>query len=435
MKLLAVLSLLAPLASAAAVSSNTPITYDGYHVFRIDTHGRGDAIERKLQGLKAVQYNFDTEKHIEIAVAPEDVYKFHKLNLDAALVDMDLGASIRAEGGFFPDADMTVASSLSSLRSDGRIPSIQWFDSYHTFPEHQQWLVDVQGAFSRNSELFEVGKSHEGNPINGIHLWGRNGKGSRPAVYWHGTVHAREWISTMVVEYLTWKLVTGYSGDSTVKSILDKYDFYILPVVNPDGFIYSQKTDRLWRKNRLPGGSGCFGTDMNRNWPYKWEVPGGSSTSPCAETYRGTGPGSTVEIDALVKFSQELAGDKGIKLYVDWHSFSQLILLPYGYDCKARVPNYEQQMSLARGVANAIKGYGSRRSTFTPGETCPALYKAVGGSTDYMQDVANAEISWCIELHPTNSGFGAGGFVLTPDKIKPSAEEIWAGMLYLLPTM
>ncbi|KAJ6256147.1 hypothetical protein Dda_8982 [Drechslerella dactyloides] len=436
MKLLALLPYLAPLASAAVISNaNQPITYDGYKVFRVLTHGQGEEIERQLQSLKAVQYNLNTQTNIEIAVAPEDLKKFEQMELDFQLLDEDLGVSIRAEGGFYPGGEMRIAST-PNWRRPGALPDKNWFQSYHSFDDHLKWLDDVQAAFSSNSELINVGKSSEGRPLKGIHLWGQGGKGSKPAVLWHGTVHAREWISTMTVEYLTWNLVNGHlNKDKTITDIIDKNDFYIIPVVNPDGFVYTQTTNRLWRKNRLKHpSSSCVGTDMNRNWPYQWNVTGGSSTSPCDETFRGLEPGNTVEIQALVAHSRELVAGKGIKKYIDWHSFSQLILLPYGYDCKKRVENYERQIALAQGTAKAIKatarGLGS---TFTPGETCPDLYKAVGGSTDYMQDMSKAEISWCIELHP--SGGGASGFVLPPSKIMSSVTEIWNGMMWLLPNM
>ena len=44
-----------------------------------------------------------------------------------------------------------------------------------------------------------------------------------------------------VVEYITYQFVAQYDTNSTVKSILDKYDFYILPFVNPDGMSFPGK--------------------------------------------------------------------------------------------------------------------------------------------------------------------------------------------------
>ena len=56
----------------------------------------------------------------------------------------------------------------------------------------------------------------------------------------------------MTVEYLAYQLIAGYGKDSNVTSFVDNYDFYLIPVVNPDGFVYSQTQDRLWRKHRAP---------------------------------------------------------------------------------------------------------------------------------------------------------------------------------------
>ncbi len=68
-----------------------------------------------------------------------------------------------------------------------------------------------------------------------MHIWGSGGKGSKPAIYFHGNVHAREWITSKVVEYLAYNFLTQYSNDTTVQTIRDNYDIYIIPFVNPDG--------------------------------------------------------------------------------------------------------------------------------------------------------------------------------------------------------
>lgn len=78
------------------------------------------------------------------------------------------------------------------------IPSLTWFNSYHAYADHVKFFTDLSAAFPQNSEIFNVGTSSQGRNIFGIHLWGSGGKGSKPAVYFHGSVHAREWIAGMV---------------------------------------------------------------------------------------------------------------------------------------------------------------------------------------------------------------------------------------------
>ena len=72
-----------------------------------------------------------------------------------------------------------------------------WFNSYHKYSEHLQFLDDLHAQYPSQSQVVSAGNSLKGNAITGIHFWGKSGKG-KPAVVFHGTVHAREWISTMV---------------------------------------------------------------------------------------------------------------------------------------------------------------------------------------------------------------------------------------------
>ena len=93
------------------------------------------------------------------------------------------------------------------------------------------------------------------------------------------------------------------------------------------GFVYTQTNDRYWRKNRQTvSSSSCVGRDINRNWSYKWEIPGGASTSPCSETYKGQAPGDSPEARALMRHVDSLRDGKGIKFYIDFHSYGQYIL-------------------------------------------------------------------------------------------------------------
>lgn len=82
----------------------------------------------------------------------------------------------------------------------------------------------------------------------------------------------------------------------------------------------------MWRKNRTRNpGSTCLGTDNNRNWPYKWDGAG-SSTNPCSETFRGASAGDSTEVKSYVAALQSIKKAQGLKLYIDWHSYSQLFM-------------------------------------------------------------------------------------------------------------
>eukprot|EP00732_Lithocolla_globosa_P003924 Lithocolla_globosa_v1_NODE_3362_length_1690_cov_5.666055.p1 type:complete len:265 gc:universal NODE_3362_length_1690_cov_5.666055:98-892(+) len=115
----------------------------------------------------------------------------------------------------------------------------EWFDNYHTYEEMRVWYRDLCSA--ANCTFEELGVSHQGRAVFGL----RFGARGQPRVYYQGLQHAREWISGAVVAYLTHHLLTEYTGD-----LLERMEFLVVPILNPDGYHYTWNTDRMWRKNR-----------------------------------------------------------------------------------------------------------------------------------------------------------------------------------------
>jgi hypothetical protein len=83
----------------------------------------------------------------------------------------------------------------------------------------------------------------------------------------------------------------------------------------------------MWRKNRqTTSGSSCIGHDINRNWPYKWSTSGGASTNPCAEDFKGKTEGDAPETVVLSAWLKKTQAAQGVKLFIDWHAYSQLLM-------------------------------------------------------------------------------------------------------------
>ncbi|KAL9949483.1 hypothetical protein ACHAP6_002973 [Verticillium nonalfalfae] len=328
----------------------------------------------------------------------------------------DLGASINAE-------------SASDAEWKRQIDDLAWYDSYHPYDDHKAYFEELHAAHPDHSEIISTGTSYEGRDIFGIHFWGDEGPG-KPAVVFHGTVHAREWISAPVIEYVTLQLLTGYGNDNQTTVARDSYDFYIFPFVNPDGFVYTQTNDRLWRKNRQPppnNSTTCWGRDINRNWPYKWDAdPNGASSDPCHFGYKGEAPGDTPEMAGLHGFIDKLRDANGIKLFIDWHSYSQYLLAPLSWNCTQYIPKLGQHINLARRATRAIREVEGTQFVFGP--SCATLYVATGYSIDYAYEVGKADWAYLIELRHT----GNHGFVLPPEQIRGSAEEQWVGFKTIL---
>jgi carboxypeptidase A4 len=413
--------------AASAVAER--VSYDGFQVFRVHAED-GEDLREKVADLNTVELTCGHADHLDVAISPDDIEAFEALGLDFEKIVDDLAVDLAEEGvveSFYGEDDSDITKRQSGL------PASSWFSAYRPWAEHRTFFNQINSALPSNSRIVNVGNSYEGRQIYALKLWGTGGEGSKPVIYFHGTVHAREWISAMVVEYLTWQLATGWvNNDSLVRGFLNKYEIIIVPFVNPDGFVYTQSSDRLWRKNRQPrSGSTCVGTDENRNWNFQWSVTGGASTSPCSETYKGLAAGDTPEVRALTTFTNTFRS-QGIKLFIDWHSFGQYILLPYGYNCAARAPNHAQQMAVAGTAASRIGAVSGTRWTYGP--SCSTLYATTGSSPDYMSGAMNAEYSWTIELRPGPGG-SSSGFVLPANQIVASGAEQWEGLKYVLSTI
>lgn len=132
----------------------------------------------------------------------------------------------------------------------------------------------------------------------------------------------------------------------------------MVPVFNVDGYNYTRTTDRLWRKNRQPNSDGTTGTDCNRNFNIMWGQSNGASTDTNAEDYKGTAPNSTPEVSSITTYYQNL---KNVVGFVDFHSYSQLWMYPYGkfclikgYDCTHNAPDYKDLDAASKLAVHAI---------------------------------------------------------------------------------
>ena len=127
--------------------------------------------------------------------------------------------------------------------------------------------------------------------------------------------------------YMAERLVNEYATNTDVSDILNNAELVIIGHVNPDGNQFSWDTDRLWRKNRRSNGPGVNGVDLNRNLDDHWGE-GGSSTNPASDTYMGPARASEPEIEALASYFAKNAPVIG---GIDFHSYTQLVLRPYGW--------------------------------------------------------------------------------------------------------
>ncbi|MDG2165157.1 MAG: M14 family zinc carboxypeptidase, partial [Flavobacteriales bacterium] len=203
-------------------------------------------------------------------------------------------------------------------------------------------------------------------------------------------------------------------------------DVYIVPIVNPDGYVYSHTTDRYWRKNRQPNpGSSYIGTDLNRNWDADWNGGQSTSTSPSSDIYVGSYPFSAYEANVVKNYMQSIPNLRG---HLDIHSYSALVLGPWGYT-NSQTPDHAEVVSLGNAMNDAITNTNGYPFTFGTGDANGALYLASGTMPDWTYDGLGA-LGYTYELRP-NSASG-GGFELPESQILDAAEENYNGAMEMI---
>ena len=140
---------------------------------------------------------------------------------------------------------------------------MEW-ESYHTFEEIMAWMDQLLVQYPDILTDQQIGRSVEDCPVRALKL---SKKPGNKAILIEATTHAREWIAAATATYFLNELLT--TTDPDLQALSENYDWIILPVHNPDGYVYSQH-NRMWRKNRSRHGLICLGTDPNRNWGYQW---------------------------------------------------------------------------------------------------------------------------------------------------------------------
>ncbi|NWI43893.1 CBPB2 Carboxypeptidase, partial [Picathartes gymnocephalus] len=297
--------------------------------------------------------------------------------------------------------------------------SSSYYENYHSMKEIYLWMEEVVKIHSDLLQKIYIGSSYEKRPLYVLKI-SKSKEKSKNAIWIDCGIHAREWISPAFCLWFIGYAIHVRERDRTMTTLLENFDFYIMPVVNVDGYEYtwSHPSKRLWRKSRSShGNSKCIGTDMNRNFDAHWCGPGASHYE-CQETYCGPYPESEPEVKAVARFVRDHKDT--IKAYITMHSYSQLVLFPYSYTTN-KSKDHEELESLAQKAAKAIKR--TTRKTYRPGAGASTIYLAPGGSDDWAYDLG-IKYSFTFELRDT----GTYGFLLPSREIKPTCLEAFSAV-------
>lgn len=196
---------------------------------------------------------------------------------------------------------------------------------------------------------------------------------AEPELLYTAIHHAREPASMQQLIFYMWYLLENYASNTEIQSLVDTTEMYFVPVINVDGYLYNESTNPngggYWRKNRRNNGDGSFGVDLNRNYSYEW---GGQGTSNSfGETYPGTTGFSEPETQAI----KWLCEQHEFVMALNNHTYSQLLLYPFGYDVDQPTPD-DAAFQAISSLMVSENGYINQISS--------DLYPASGVSDDWM---------------------------------------------------
>jgi carboxypeptidase T len=325
--------------------------------------------------------------------------------------------------------------------SDSRYNFALCFRSYPDFAQCEQFLKSLSKAYPELARLKPIGISGQGRTIWALEVGStrqvagraaadtsQQGSTSQPdrqkiRFLFTSLVHSNEWVSLPVVLYLAYQLVSRYQDDAEVKYILDHSSLWFVPLVNPDGYEYSRSSERNWRKNRSIYGHTPSGVDINRNFAWAWDLGKSSTLDPDSPFYRGPRAASEPETRALCG----LAACIHFKAAIDFHSFGQRILYPYGYS-KEACPDEMIFRTLAKEMAHEMAAAGGSAYSWMPLSSIYPHDLPTGTLMDYLYGTYGT-LAFTVELAPQTQE--QGGVQLATEKILDVAEENMALLKFL----
>jgi hypothetical protein len=333
----------------------------------------------------------------------------------AALEDAGLSVSIDAAGtarlrGFEATMQQAIASHIPQL-ADGGYPGIPGYTCYRTVEGTYQTMDDLAAAHGDLVEVHSIGPSwqktqnalqgYEMRALRVTNLATAVADPARPKMVVFGSIHAREYAPAELLTRMAEWLVTDYGSDPEATWLVDHVDFRFVLQANPDGRKKAE-SGISWRKNTDTVNGYCSsannaGIDLNRNFPFHWNTTGGqgSSGTKCNETYRGPTAASEPEAQNLVGYVAGEPGSNGVYnggalpdrrpddvstaapddyagLFFDIHSYSRLVLWPWG-DTTNAAPNRTPLQTFGRRMAWF--------NNYTP-EQSDSLYPTDGATDD-----------------------------------------------------
>ncbi len=247
----------------------------------------------------------------------------------------------------------------------------------------EEKLKAINQAYPKLTRLEQIGKSNEGRPIWALLISTTPGLRDprnleKPSILFDGLHHAREVMTPEVVLDVAETTLKGLRRSPRLRQVVDRWQIWVVPMINVDGSNIVWTSDNMWRKNARADKGDVHGVDINRNYSYLWDSCNGSSSSQNSEVYHGTSPGSEPETQALMGLADRIRPTASLS----YHSFSELVL--YSLGCSEEIADDKNLIiKIGQELAQRLPT-DDGRAFYTPGTPWQLLYDVDGSSMDHM---------------------------------------------------
>lgn len=234
--------------------------------------------------------------------------------------------------------------------------------------------------------LETIGQSVEQRPIYAIHIGRKDGK-TRPQALLTANIHAGEVLSSRVDLAVAQRLLDDDGKDPWITSLLDRTDFWIVPVLNPDG--YNRVISTGGKGGGLGARKNADGVDLNRNYTL---APGAHSRHPLAgnrrpnsQYYMGPRELSEPETSAIAR----LAASHDFYVAINGHTVAGKFLYPFCFTKKSAPPKDEfKKVGQAFSARQPVTKYKAQQSY--------SWYPTLGDMDDFLY-IQHGVMSFTVE--------------------------------------
>jgi Zinc carboxypeptidase/Carboxypeptidase activation peptide len=236
--------------------------YNNYQLWRITPKSKDDVnyledFKISYEGLKIHWLKGPSSKGISDVVVPPKLIEVFKEFLDENEIQFDIKSRDIQHAIQFENQRLKKRDQIELEATNGH--SLTWH-RYHSYKNMQSFFDYLKRKFSNNVELIQIGWSYEGRPLTVVkvthHVASRNlpkeprNSSEKPAIFIQSGTESHEWLPIACATYILNNIVHKIDGNDTVGEIMRSFDWYVMPVMNPDGYEYSMNHERLWQKTR-----------------------------------------------------------------------------------------------------------------------------------------------------------------------------------------